>query len=72
MVSNNCTTPPVPKCPKRKMFLLVPNPCLPCQDYHQQQPLKTLAYAQGLQYWAEKANPPGPHEQHYLAFVCMS
>ena len=55
-VYNNFTLPPAPKCLQRKMFLPVPNPHLPCQDYCLQQPLRTLAYAQALQYWAEKAN----------------
>ena len=53
------TMPPAPKCVQRKMFLLVPNPHLPCQDYHLKEPWRTLAYAQALQYWAEKANPLG-------------
>ena len=40
---------------------------LPCEDYCQEQPQKTLAYAQALQYWAERANLPGPSEMHHLA-----
>ena len=44
------------------MFLPVPSPHLPCQDYHLKEPWRTLAYAQALQYWAEKANPLGPDE----------
>ena len=54
------TMPPVPKCLQRKMLLLVPDPHLPCQDYCVKQPLRTLAYAQALQYCAEKANPLDP------------
>ena len=70
MVSNNYTMPPAPKCLQRQMFLPVPNTHLSCQDYHQQQPLRTLAYAQALQYWAEKANLLGPHEPCHLA-MCV-
>ena len=42
--SNSYTMPPAPKCLQRKMFLPVPDPHLPCQDYHLKQPLRTLAY----------------------------
>ena len=51
-----------PKCISRKAFLLIPDPGIPCQDYREGQPWKTLAYAQALQYWAKKANPPKPNE----------
>ena len=40
---------------------------MPCQDYREGQSQKTLAYAQALQYWAKKANLPGPDERHLLA-----
>ena len=56
------TVPPSPKCVQRKMFLLVTNSCLPCQDYCLKQLWSTLAYAQALQYCAEKANPLVPDE----------
>ena len=59
--------PPAPKCINRKAFLPVPNPKMPCQDYRDRQPEKTLAYAQALQYWAEKVNLPGPSERCLLA-----
>ena len=49
------------------MFLPVLEPRLPCQDYHLEQPLKTLAYAQILKYCTEKANLPGPGETCHLA-----
>ena len=61
-VRNDYSAPPAPKCVERKLFLLPPDPRLPCQDYHEKQPQKTLAYAQTLQYWAERANPPSPGE----------
>ena len=51
-----------PKCIGRKVFLLIQDPRIPCQDYREGQPWKTLAYAQALQYWAEKANLPKPDE----------
>ena len=44
------------------MCLQVPDPCLHCQEYCLKEPWRTLAYAQALQYWAEKANPWGPNE----------
>ena len=68
--SNSYTVPPAPKCLQRKMFLPVPNPHLPCQDYCLKQLLRTLVYAQALQYWAEKANLLGPHELCCLA-MCV-
>ena len=57
---NDYSAPPAPKCISRKAFLLAPNPEMPCQVYMEGQPQKTKAYAQAIQYWAEKANPPGP------------
>ena len=49
------------------MFLSDADSHLPYQDYWLKPPQKTLAYAQALQYWAEKANPPVPSEPHHLA-----
>ena len=68
--SEDYTMPPPPKCIQRKMFLFVPYPHLQCQNCHLKQPLRTLAHTQALQYWAEKANPPGPNEPHNLA-MCV-
>ena len=65
-VVNNYFAPSAPKCINRKAFLPVTNPEMPCQDYREGQPQKTLAYAQALQYWAEKANLPCPGERHLL------
>ena len=51
------TMPPAPKCLSRSRFL----PDNPSYQYICQQPLLlTLAYAQALQYWAEKVSPPTP------------
>ena len=60
------TLHPTPKCIERKLFLLAPDPKLPCQDYCLGQPHKTLAYAQALQYWAKKQTCQVPSEMHHL------
>ena len=39
-VTNDYSTPPALKCVERKLFLLAPEPRLPCQDYHEKQPQK--------------------------------
>ena len=49
------TVPPAPKCLNRNAF--IPDE-LSYQDVCQQLTLLTMAYARGLQYWAEKLNPP--------------
>ena len=66
-VCNDYSSPPAPKYIGRKAFLPIPDPRIPCQDYREGQPQKTLAYAQALQYWAGKANLPKTDEQHLLA-----
>ena len=65
-VTNDYSATPAPKCIERNLFLQAPDPRLPCQDYCQEQLQKTLAYAQALQYWAKRANPPGPGEMCHL------
>ena len=49
------TAPPAPRCLNWNAFL--PNE-LSYLDVHQQPLLLTITYAQGLQYWVEKLNPP--------------
>ena len=49
------TAPPAPKCLSRNTF--IPDE-LSYQDIQQQLTLLTVAYARGLQYWAEKLNLP--------------
>ena len=66
-VENYYSLPPTPKCIGKKAFLLILDPMIPCQDYREGQPRKTLAYAQTLQYWADKANLPKPDQPHLLA-----
>ena len=58
------TVPPAPKCLNRNAFL--PDE-LSYQDVWQQPILLTIAYARGLQYWAEKLNPPRSLDLHPLA-----
>ena len=66
-VKNDYLAPPAPKCIHQKEFLPPQNPMLPSQDFREGQSQKTLAYAQALQYWAEKANPPMPGQPYLLA-----
>ena len=40
---------------------------MPCQDYREKQPQRTLVYALALQYWAKKANLPMPDKPCLLA-----
>ena len=42
-------------------------PHIPQPGFMEGQSQKTLAYAQALQYWVEKANPPTPSQPHLLA-----
>ena len=52
------------------MFLLDANSHLPYQYCWLKPPWRTLAYAQALQYWTEKTNPPVPNEPHHLV-MCV-
>ena len=49
------TVPPMPKCIQRNMFLSDASSHLLYEDYQLKPLQKTLAYAQALQYWVEKA-----------------
>ena len=66
-VMNDYSVPPALNCVKRKLFFLGLYPRFSCQDYHQKQPQKTLAYTQALLHWAERANLPHPGEMCHLA-----
>ena len=57
------TMPPAPKCLSRNTF--IPEK-LSYQDVHQQLTLLLIAYARGLQYWAEKLNLPRSPDLHPL------
>ena len=58
------TMPPAPKCLSRNAFL--PDE-LSYQDVWQKPTFLTVAYARGLQYWAEKLNPPRSSDHCPLA-----
>ena len=58
------TVPPAPKCLDRNTFLLDE---LSYQDVQQQPILLMVAYARGLQYWAEELNLPESPDLHPLA-----
>ena len=66
-VNNYYLAPPAPRCIWQKAFLLPLDPMFPCWDIREGQLEKTVAYAQTLQYWTEKANPPMPDWPHLLA-----
>ena len=57
---NYYLAPLAPKCLYQKDFLSLPDPKFPCWDIREEQLEKTMAYAQALQYGAEKSNPPMP------------
>ena len=69
-VENDYLAPLAPKCIQQKDFLPPANPIFPCQDISKGQSQKTLAYAQAMQYWVEKSNPPMP-SQPCLLVECM-
>ena len=58
------TAPPAPRCLTQNVFL--PDDLF-YQDIQQQPFLLTMAYAQGLQYWAERLNLPADPDFHPLA-----
>ena len=57
-MENYHQAPPALPCIHWKSFLPQPDPKFACQDIRELQLEKTVAYAQALQFWAEKANPP--------------
>ena len=57
-VENDYSVPPAPKCICWKEFLSPQDPMFPSQVFREGQSQKTLAYAQTIQYWTEKANLP--------------
>ena len=59
-VENDYLAPPAPKCICRKAFLPSQDQMFPCQDFREGQLQKTQAYAQALQYWAERVDLPMP------------
>ena len=63
---NDYSAPPASTCICQKDFLPPPDPGFSCWNTQDGQALKTLAYAQALQYWAEKASLPMPGQPHLL------
>ena len=59
-MENYYLAPLTPPCLCQKDFLLPPNPKFPCWDIREGQLEKTVAYAQALQFLAEKSNLPTP------------
>ena len=57
-VENYHQTPPALLYICQKSFLPQPDPKFACWDIRELQLEKTVAYAQALQFWAEKANLP--------------
>ena len=51
----------------KRDFLPQPDPKFTCWDIRELQLEKTVAYAQALQFWAEKANLPTQGQPHLLA-----
>ena len=57
-MENYQQAPPAPLCLLQKNFLPPPNSIFACQDIWEIQLEKMVAYAQALQFWAEKIDPP--------------
>ena len=57
-MENYHQAPPAPPCIHPKSFLLQPDPKFACQDIRESHLEKMVAYAQALQFWAEKATLP--------------
>ena len=65
-MENYHQAPPAPPCICQKVFLPKPDPKFACQDIRESQLEKTVAYAQALQFWVEKANLPTQGQPHLL------
>ena len=66
-MENYYKAPLAPLCICQKSFLLQHDPKFACWDIRELQLEKTVAYAQALQFWAEKANLPTQGQPHLLA-----
>ena len=66
-MENYHQTPLAPLCICWKDFLQQPDSKFACQDIRELQLQKTMAYAQALQFWVEKANLPTQGQPHLLA-----
>ena len=61
----------MPQCIEQEAFLPFADGNFASHDYRMKQSQKTLAYAKGLQYLAERAQPPLPGQPHQLA-ACVN
>ena len=66
-VKNDHQAPPALPCLCQKNFLLLPDSIFACWDILEIQHKKMVAYAQALQFWLEKADPPTGGKPHLLA-----
>ena len=57
-VGNYYQAPPALPCICQKNFLPQPDPKFTCRDIRESELEKTVAYAQALHFWVEKANLP--------------
>ena len=65
-MENYNQTPLALLCICQKVFLPQPASKFTCQDIRESQLEKMMAYAQALQFWAEKADPPTQGQPHLL------
>ena len=66
-MENYHQVPPALPCICQKNFLPQPDPKFACWDIRELQLEKMVAYAQALQFWAEKSNLPTQGQPHLLA-----
>ena len=66
-MENYHQAPPVPPCICQKDFLPQPDSKFTCWDIRELQLEKMVAYAQALQFWVEKADPPTQDQPCLLA-----
>ena len=66
-MENYYQAPPALLCLLRRNFLPPPDSIFACRDIWEMQQEKMVAYAQALQYWAEKTDPPAGGRPHLLA-----
>ena len=66
-MENYHQAPPALLCIHQRDFHPQSDPKIACQDIRESQLEKTVAYAQVLQFWIEKLNPPTQGQPHLLA-----
>ena len=70
-VENYLQAPLALPCICQRDFLPQPDPKFACQDIRESQLEKVVAYAQALQFWVEKADPPTHGQPHLLAGIIL-